>query len=257
MNKSEIVENFAYNLERLRNELGYSQDKMASLLDVSSSTYRRIINLETTKIDIYTITKLYYLSHKFAFQFSEKNYKDDNLLRVAALLSECNDNELKDIEDELSEINSTFEEDCYDSSAEISFNENNKEKKVILYHPIGDLSDNMIFNTFSIDEIDISKCPAYIRKQVDCALEIPTNHFHPTYHLHDILLISQRPPKDGEIGLFIHKETFKMYIRVFKMESPRKLVPISDTGKVIEVNEKDINDMNQWIKFGVVVTKLY
>lgn len=245
MKKSEIVENFAYNIERLRNELGYSQDKMASLLDVSSSTYRRIINLETTKIDIFTITRLYQISHKFAFQFSQKEYENDSLLRVAAKLSECNENELKDIENYI-----RFRK-------QLSFNEKNKEKKVILYHPIGDLSDNMIFNSFSIDEIDISKCPSYIQKQVDCALEIPTNHFHPTYHLHDILLISQRPPKDGEIGLFIHKETYMMYIRVFKMESPRKLVPISDTGKVIEVNEKDINDMNQWIKFGVVVTKLY
>lgn len=245
MSNSELVENFAYNLELLRNKLGYSQDLMARVLGLSSSTYRRIINLETTKIDIFTLTRLYQLSHKFVFQFSQNAYDKDDLLRVAALLTELNECELKDVEKYVQ------------FRKQLSFNSNEKQKKVVLYHPIGDLSDDMIFNTFSMDELDISKCPESIKSQVDCALEIPTNHFHPTYHLHDVLLIAQRPPKDGEIGLFIHKDTYKMYIRVFRMESPRKLIPISDSGKVIEVNEQDINDMNQWIKFGVVVSKMY
>ncbi|MBQ0065735.1 MAG: helix-turn-helix transcriptional regulator [Firmicutes bacterium] len=245
MNKLELIEQFAYNLERLRNKLGYSQDQMSKCLDVSSSTYRRIINHETTKVDLYFITKLYELTHQFAFQFCNPNYKEDRRLRIVSTITELDDTALKDIENYVN------------FRKAITFNKKGETKIVPFYHPVGELSDNMIFNSFSYTQLDISSCPDSIKWQVDCALEILNNHFHPTYHLNDILLIAQRPPRDGDIGLFIEKETRKMFIRVFKMESPRKLIPVSDSGRIIEVDEKDIEDMNKWIKFGVVVSKMY
>ena len=54
MNRLEIANNISTNIERERIKLGMSQAQFAKALDMSLSTYKRIANGESSRIDIYT-----------------------------------------------------------------------------------------------------------------------------------------------------------------------------------------------------------
>lgn len=54
MNRLEIVNNISTNIERERIKLGMSQAQFAKALDMSLSTYKRIANGESSRIDVYT-----------------------------------------------------------------------------------------------------------------------------------------------------------------------------------------------------------
>ena len=54
MNRLEIAKNISTNIERERIKLGMSQAQFAKALDMSLSTYKRIANGESSRIDIYT-----------------------------------------------------------------------------------------------------------------------------------------------------------------------------------------------------------
>lgn len=56
MNRLEIVNNISTNIERERIKLGMSQAQFAKALDMSLSTYKRIANGESSRIDVSPLT---------------------------------------------------------------------------------------------------------------------------------------------------------------------------------------------------------
>ena len=56
--------------------------------------------------------------------------------------------------------------------------------------------------------------------------------------------------------IFIHKETGRAYIRRYVQGSKTKLVPINGLGDVIEIDPNSFEDMEQWVRFGVVIAVL-
>lgn len=69
MNRLELAENFAEELEIERNALGLTQQQMADVLDLNVQAYKRIISGETAKIEVYTSYKLYQLTGKLAYEY--------------------------------------------------------------------------------------------------------------------------------------------------------------------------------------------
>ena len=59
MTREQLIENFADSVEQERIALGYSQAQMAQALDMSLSTYKRIINGEISKLDFFIFYQLY------------------------------------------------------------------------------------------------------------------------------------------------------------------------------------------------------
>ena len=59
MTREQLIENFADGVEEERIALGYSRGQMAQALDVSLSTYKRIINGEISKLDFFIFYQLY------------------------------------------------------------------------------------------------------------------------------------------------------------------------------------------------------
>ena len=55
MTREEMMDNLGNNLEKERIALHFSQSHMAEALDMSLSSYKRIISGETNRIDFYTI----------------------------------------------------------------------------------------------------------------------------------------------------------------------------------------------------------
>lgn len=75
MNRLEIVNNISTNIERERIRLGMSQAQFAKALDMSLSTYKRIANGESSRIDIYTAYLIYKLTGRFSCELT--GFNDD------------------------------------------------------------------------------------------------------------------------------------------------------------------------------------
>lgn len=75
MNRLEIVNNISTNIERERIKLGMSQAQFAKALDMSLSTYKRIANGESSRIDIYTAYLIYKLTGRFSCELT--GFNDD------------------------------------------------------------------------------------------------------------------------------------------------------------------------------------
>lgn len=62
MEKLKYIDNFCLNVERQRVALGYSQEKFAEKIGMSLASYKRLINGEVIKMDLYNVYKLYLLT---------------------------------------------------------------------------------------------------------------------------------------------------------------------------------------------------
>lgn len=87
MNHHEIYKGFADALESVRCELGMSQKEFAAQLEMTTSTYKRIQQLETTKIDLYTLHLLYRITGKTINEISGDRSKAVQIIRRLPLLT--------------------------------------------------------------------------------------------------------------------------------------------------------------------------
>lgn len=92
LSRTEFADNFAKNIERDRVSIGLSQEEMAKELDMSLSAYKRIINGETTRIDMYTSYLVYMLVRKMTFEMVD--YTDD-VIKATSKLRYLKPNQLK------------------------------------------------------------------------------------------------------------------------------------------------------------------
>lgn len=87
MNRLEIVNNISTNIERERIKLGMSQAQFAKALDMSLSTYKRIANGESSRIDVYTAYLIYKLTGRFPCELTGFNDDVINLVKRIKKLS--------------------------------------------------------------------------------------------------------------------------------------------------------------------------
>jgi len=247
MTKEEIYTNFAKNIESERYKLGYSQKKMAEELGMSLSSYKSMINDHNVNVNLYTLYLAYQLTGKFIFELTDDTTTESSLIEAYRQLSPNRQKAfltILELEKELSE-----------SDKAIMEKNGHKPHLVSCYALTGNLEDGMLLDSANVSTIDISSCDHFCPDTVDCAIRITSNHLHPVYHLHDILLVKQAPPRDGDTGIFIHKPTHRVYLRRFRQTAPAQLIPLNGIGQTITVDGENVNDMNQWIKFGRVIMK--
>lgn len=244
MNRLELSEHFRINMEKERMNLGLSQAQMAEALDLSLSAYKRILNGETTKIDFYTLYRMYELTHKLGYELCD--ISDDYVMTFEKIR--------KLSASQLRLINSIMDFELEFSSGL------EKEKDVHDYItvlvPTGNMQDGMVYDASSFEKVNIAPYRKRYGDCIDCGIRITSNHLHPVYHLNDILLISHEPIRDGDTGVFIHKPSGLAYIRKFHHDSPCQLEPLNNYGKTFYVDSLDEEDMDHWIKFGRVITKM-
>lgn len=92
LNEVVFLERYIKNLEIERVALGFSQREMAEWLDMSISTYKRVINGDTGVKGLYTMAVLYYLTGKFCFEFVEVH---DELLDLIVKLRKLSADDIK------------------------------------------------------------------------------------------------------------------------------------------------------------------
>lgn len=244
MTRTELAHRFGKNMEQERIRLGLSQIEMAEALDMSLSAYKRIITGETLKIDLYTIRLMYKLTHKFAHELCNES---DEFSDAIHHLRELPPSRLKT-------INAIID-------FEMNFHRNNtgnpeEEDFLTTIVPTGNMEDGMIYDSCSLEKVNIAPCRKRYGDIFDCGLHITSHHLHPVYQKDDILLLKRQSPRDGDTGIFIHTPTGRIYVRTFRQTNPCQLLPLNDFGSIIELNLQDADEMSQWVFFGIVITKL-
>ncbi len=249
MTSMEITQNFIENLEIVREELGLTQAQMAKQLQMSHSSYKYMISGKSAKIPIYVAYLVYQATGKFFFELCGDIVPEMKLLMDYRALSKERQQAIRTsiaLEHALASQSSKINEQT----------ENYSEELLPLYTILGNMEDGMHYDTSNVEYFDVSPYRPFYGAEVTCGVRVTSNHLHPAYHASDILLVCQRPPRDGDTGLFLNKKNRRLYIRRFRQTEPCRLEPITEYGETITVDSYDYNDMYQWVKFGYVVAKI-
>lgn len=244
LKKQEIINNFIDSMERERNSLGFTQAQMAQKIEMSVSSYKRLIAGETSKIDIYTAYRTCLLTEKSFFELCKDN--TSSLLETVAKLRHLAPCQLRSVSGLID----------FEANFQIENPSANLEDYVNLLTPTGDAYDGMILDSVNIEKINIAAYRKWFGSDLHCAIRITSNHFSPVYHMNDILLISQTAPRDGDTGIFINKENGRAYLRRYRQTNPCMLEPLMGYGNTFLIDTDDHNEMDKWIKFGRVLSKM-
>lgn len=237
----EMAQEFSVNLEKERIRLGLSQKELADKLELSLSSYKRLINGETERIDLYIAYKLYQLTGKLAYEFLDVS---ETYLDLKKKIIGLSASQLAFI-DAMIDFEKAFSEVHEDA-----------DDYITVFVPTGNMEDGMVYDSANVEKINIASYRKKFGNRINCGIKVTSNHLHPVYHVGDILLISKSPIRDGDTGIFINKENGCVYIRKFRQTSPCLLEPITEYGECIAVDGNNAQDMDKWIKFGVVIAKM-
>lgn len=235
MNRFDINRSFAEHMETERTKLNITQAELADKLGLSLSTYKKIISRETEKIDLYTAYRMAKLTGKTIDELLGGDAPHRATMQKVRALTEQQ---------------RIFIESIIDF--ELQFTDMHTDSTLIsVIIPTGNFEDGMVWDSAALEKMEVH-CP----HTVTCGVRITSNHMHPVYVKGDTLLISRRPIRDGDTGIFIDKENGRAYIRKFLQTSPCQLVPLNGLGETLYVDSTDAIAMERWVKFGVVVCRV-
>jgi transcriptional regulator with XRE-family HTH domain len=242
LSQYELMEIIRTVLEEERYAFNYSQAAMARELGISLSAYKRIINGEVRRVELYTIYRLQQLTGKFM----------DELCRISSPFYESLPLLRKLTPQQRRFVHSVLQFEV--ALAESIKADASEEDFVTMIIPTGELYDGMIYDSCNLGKVDIAPYRARYGDRIDCALLVTSSHLQPAYQENDILLINHGPIRNGDTGIFIDGQTGLAYIRKFRQTEPCRLEPITGYGKTFYLDS--IEEENRWIKFGYVLTKM-
>lgn len=241
MTRIQMNRQFAEKLECERVALNLTQKQMADKLELSLSAYKRIITGTTEKIDLYLIYKLYQLTGKLAYEFTEVT---DPYLELKKKIMDLSESQIAYI-DGLIDFEKSFKDSHEDYDDYVS-----------VYVPTGNMEDGMLYDSANVEKVKIGNYRKKYGNLISCGVKITSNHLHPVYNKGDILLISRQSIRDGDTGIFLNRENGRAYLRKFYQTTPCKLESVNGYGETFYVDSNNKEDMDKWIKFGCVITKI-
>lgn len=241
MTRQEITSNFITSMERERIRYGYTQSQMAERLGLSVSGYKKIIAGETSKIDLYAAYQISRLSGKFICElFGEKSAELEAFQSYRSLTAS-----------QKSFVNNIiqFEQDFQESGSAV-------EEYISVIVPSGVVEDGMIWDSANIIKVNAAPYIHMFRRELHCGIMVTSDHLQPVYQMGDILLISKRPPRNGDTAILMNKEEGRIYVRRFRQTDTIRLEPVNEYGVIIELSRSDLSDKGKWIIMGCVLTKM-
>lgn len=243
MTQQELLSHFIENLEKERVRLHLTQAQMAEKLEMSTSNYKKLIAGQYRRPNLFLAQRLYELTGKLLFQFFDSSSPELDVIAKLSRLSVSQRNFVEGIIDFELEFASEHPDDSPDDSLTVII-------------PTGNCEDGMIWDSANIRKINIAPYRKRYGSQVHIGVEITSNHLNPVYYMGDILLISRRPPRDGDTAIFLNKENGCAYLRRFVQQIPRILGPINGYGETFYIDPYDEAEIKKWIKYGIVLTKI-
>ncbi len=241
MSRQEVTDNYILSMEKERVRRGYTQPQMAKRMGISTSGYKKIVAGETSKIDLYSAYQLYKYTGKFIFELCGEENSDLKLFQRLRSLSPAQKAFVSDI--------IQFEQDFQQKKTEA-------EEYISVIVPTGSLEDGMILDSANFIKVNASSYLRRFGQNLHCGVMITSHHLQPVYHEGDILLICKRPPREGDTAIFVNRESGRAYLRKFRHGSPARLEPLNEYGVTFEIDCNNAEEMDKWIKFGCVLTKM-
>lgn len=241
-NPIKMVTMFGQNVARLRSESGFTQKELSRMTSINESTLVRIELGNIQRINMIDAMKLANFFHMpLIVMCGEGNDLYDlyaNLIRSSARTQRL--------------VNCILQADVSMSSLQSDFDPNDLITRITFGQPVKDGINTSRF-LFEHDNISLFRnYPWY--HDAYALLEINSTFYHPLYHLGDRLVLVDRAPSDGEIGVYIKEN--HMYIRrlvslgdVCRLEFPRQDTKITE----LILNRKNPTDMKGIVRFGTVV----
>lgn len=240
LTRQDIVRNFTLNVEKERIKRNLTQSQMAKKLEMSLSGYKKMISGVTAKIDLYTVQLMHNLTGKWIFELIDDYREETEIILKLKEMSEAQRNF----------INNMIEFESYFSSVHEDSND-----YITVFIPTENMVDGMIYDSANFTKINAASYRKKFGEDLFCGIKITSDHLKPVYNLGDILLICRKAVREGDTGIFLNKETGKVYIRKLRPSSSRILEPINDCGEPLHIDSCD-ESAEKWINFGYVLTKI-
>lgn len=192
MTQQKILLNFIDNIEKERVRLNLTQAQMAQKLDMSVSNYKKLIAGQYRRPNLFLAQRLYELTGKLLFEFFD--FDSPKLNAISKFMK-------------LSDTQCSFIEGIIDFELAFSTSkEENTDDYLTVLIPTGNCEDGMIWDSANVRKVNIAPYRKRYGSQINAGVEVTSNHLTPVYHMGDILLISRRPPRDGDTTIFLNTE---------------------------------------------------
>lgn len=242
MTQQKILLNFIDNIEKERVRLNLTQAQMAQKLDMSVSNYKKLIAGQYRRPNLFLAQRLYELTGKLLFEFFD--FDSPKLNAISKFMK-------------LSDTQCSFIDGIIDFELAFSASkEENTDDYLTVLIPTGNCEDGMIWDSANVRKVNIAPYRKRYGSQINAGVEVTSNHLTPVYHMGDILLISRRPPRDGDTTIFSNTENGRAYLRRFIQQVPRILQPINGYGESFYIDPYNEDEVKKWVKYGVVLTKM-
>ena len=240
--KEELHSNLVSWLRSYQFKNDASDIQMASILDMSPSQYKKLINGYTKHIDVYLIYRLYRITGSLYFEMINDFPEELQLIPTYLKLTGSGKRTVDSIIE--------YESKLCDSGPD----------QIRVYTPTQDTGDGMLWDSFSFTTVQINQ--SVYGNQIDVGFKLSNNNMHPAYFKDDVLLISYRAIRENEIGVFIHIPTRCAYVRKYTTgidsdgRSYTDLLPVPGCmGRTFRIHSDDVQELEQWHKYGVVISK--
>lgn len=245
LTREQLSRNLGTNLERERFKLGYSQQDMAKALDMSLSSYKRLANGDTGKVDVYTVYKLSQLTGKMFYELCGES---SDLFQTYDRMRNLSPTQLHFIES-LVQFEFDFARNL-ETVPSVS-----REDYTTMIIPSGNMHDGMVYDSCSLEKSIFPDTANAMETRLIVHFLSQVIICLPVYHANDILLIARNPIRDGDTGIFINKVTGLLYIRRLRQTDPWRLEPLTYYGQTFYIDSNNASEMSHWIIFGHVISK--
>jgi len=155
LTREQLSRNLGTNLERERFKLGYSQQDMAKALDMSLSSYKRLANGDTGKVDVYTVYKLSQLTGKMFYELCGES---SDLFQTYDRMRNLSPTQLHFIES-LVQFEFDFARNL-ETVPSVS-----REDYTTMIIPSGNMHDGMVYDSCSLEKINISAMTVFVTER--------------------------------------------------------------------------------------------
>lgn len=236
-------ENFAHNCERIRVALDLSQREMAEYLHTSLTNYKKMVTGDTESIRyaygryLSELTGIY-INDLFDSQIDIENVDTYPYMKMIKQTTEAQRN---------------ITRARLEIQAE-TLAEETEEVTLDMVEPNGEMFDGFTLDTLSWYKVQIPKrIYEQHKKELICALRMPTNYYKPTFMKDDVVLIGRsRNARENEISVLIHNH--ELYFRKINITDKVRLVSIKDNMPTIILDPKEFEE--EWDSYGYVITRL-
>ena len=237
-------DNFSLNCEKIRVALDISQRQMAEYLHTSLPNYKKIVQGDTESIRyaygryLSELTGIY-INDLFDSIIDLNNldtYPYMKMIRQTSITQRKNTRARLEIM-----VKNNVEEESENVNLEMII-------------PNGEFFDGFTLDTLSYYTVKIPKSVyEQHKKELLCAVKMPTSYYKPTFMRDDIVLIGRsRNARENEISVLIHKK--EVFFRKVEITDKVRLVSIKDNMPTIVLDPKEYDA--EWDTYGYVITRL-